>query len=400
MTPNPTDIFDALANQEGAPDEMLAQAVDFLRAERRAMELFEAIKMQVRSRLGLPLISDPNDPLPNEQVERQLETGLLDACREVGAMLIDDGRVSEGWMYLRPLGDLDFARQKFGEIEINDDNYDEMIQVLLHEGVDVGRGYRAVLKQQGTCNGITLFEQAIVSRDKQDRQAAAAELLDHFYDELSDAVRHDIAHRDKENPQAQREDGSSQSLGEMVQTRPWLLGKDGYHLDTSHLAAVVRVSVVLQEPEQWKKARDLAMYGRKLSHQYQYPGNEPFVDFYPNYGVFFDILRGHQVDSGLKLFERKARSVDVGEHGPGAIETYVDLLDRLGRQPQAVQIAVELAPDEIPAQQIVPMLIDVATRSGDASTFEPIKNYCRKKEDVLGYVAVLHAQGTCSSSRS
>ena len=30
-------------------------------------------------------------------------------------------------------------------VEIDEDNYDEMIQVLLHEGVDVRRGYQAVL---------------------------------------------------------------------------------------------------------------------------------------------------------------------------------------------------------------------------------------------------------------
>ena len=38
------------------------------------------------------------------------------------------------------------------------------------------------------------------------------------------------------------------------------------------------------------------------------------------------------VDAGLKLFERKAKSVDTAEHGTTAIETYVDLLDRLGRR--------------------------------------------------------------------
>ena len=38
----------------------------------------------------------------------------------------------------------------------------------------------------------------------------------------------------------------------------------------------------------------------------------------------------------VKQFERKARSVDPVQHGTGAIEIYVDLLDRVGRHADAV----------------------------------------------------------------
>ena len=391
--PAQTGIFESLASHADSPDQMLEKTIGHLRESRRAIELFEAMKMRVRHQLGLSLINHENDPAPDEQVERQLEAGLLDACREAGAMLIADGRVGEGWMYLRPLGDLDFAKRELSSVEINDENYDEMVQVLLHEGVDVARGYGAILKQQGTCNAITLFEQAIVGRSKTDRQAAAAELLEHFYEELSTMVREDIAGRDKENPEALNQDGRPQTLGEMVQTRVWLLAEGGYHLDTTHIAATVRIASVLEDREAWKKARDLTLYGRKLNHQFQYPGDEPFADFYPSFGAFYDVLLGQHVDAGLKLFERKARSVDVAEHGTGAIEAYVDLLDRTGQGAKAVQIAAELVPKDVPAQQIVPMLIEIATRSGDPAAFDPILEYCRGHEDVLGYTAVMHAKG-------
>ncbi|TWU55469.1 hypothetical protein [Rubripirellula reticaptiva] len=389
MSSTKTDVFASLAETRDDPAGMLDRMVEHFRSTRSAMELFEAIKMQIRNRVGLPLVAVEDEPARPEEVERQLELGLLDACRETGTMLIQDGRVGEGWMYLRPTGDIETARKLLNKIEITDDNYDEMIQVLLHEGVDVGRGYQAVIDNQGTCNSITLYEQSIVSRSKADRKAASSCLLEHLYGELLAMVRSDIAQKEGEPPA-----GDDETLGDLIEKRRWILDGGGYHLDTTHLAATVRVATVLDDPAQLKKAWELTQYGRRLNHQFQYPGEEPFVDFYPAYGTFYSILLGENVDAGLKLFERKARAVDVATSGTGAIETYVDLLDRIGRHKDAVLASIELVPGDIPTQRIVPMLIEIANRAktaGDNSAFEPILEYCQQHNDVLGYVAVLHA---------
>ena len=360
--------------------------VDHFRQARRPMEMFEALKMRIRNRLDLPLLAGEHEPTRPEDVERQLEVGLLDACREAGTMLIEDGKVGEGWMYLRPTGDTELAKRLIAGIDITDDNYDEMVQVLLHEGVDVGRGYQAVIDHQGTCNSITVFEQTLVGRSKADRAAAAARLLDHLYTELITLVRGDISRR--EAPAADDE-----TLVDMIEKRRWILDEGGYHLDTTHLSATVRIATVLDEPEQLRKAWELTQYGRRLHHQFQYPGDEPFVDFYPAHATFFSILLGENVEAGLKVFERKARSVDAAEHGTGAVETYVDLLDRVGRQREAVEAAIELVPDELPPQRIVPLLVDIANRCDDSAVecFDAITQYCQKHDDVLGYAAVLHA---------
>lgn len=387
MATTDTDIFAVLDENRQQPSLMIDQMVDHFRESRQPMELFEALKMRIRDQLGLPLVSGENEQSRPEEVERQLEVGLLDACREAGTMLVEDGRVSEGWMYLRPTGDMDLAKRLLSNIEITDDNYDDMIQVLLHEGVDVGRGYQAVIDHQGTCNSITLYEQAIVSRSKADRQTASSRLLQHLYDELITLVRGDIVQ--KEAPA-----GEDETLAEMIEKRRWIMEGGGYHLDTTHLASTVRVAAILDDPALLRKAWELTQYGRRLNHQFQYPGEEPFVDFYPAYSTLFSTLLGENVDAGLKVFERKARSVDVGQHGTAAIETYVDLLDRVGRPREAIEAAIELVPDELPPQRIVPLLIDIADRareSGEAEAFEPILQYCKKHNDVLGYAAVLHA---------
>ncbi|QDT03171.1 hypothetical protein K227x_15530 [Rubripirellula lacrimiformis] len=385
----PAEIFASLAQHRSEPAVMLDQMIEHFRQERSAMELFEAMKMRVRHQVGLPLVPFGEEPARSEEVERQLELGLLQACREAGTILVQDGRVAEGWMYLRPTADMELARELISKIEITDDNYDDMIQVLLHEGVDVARGFQAVIDHQGTCNSVTLYEQSIVARSMPDRKAASTCLLNHLYGELCSLVRSDIAQKDGEPPA-----GEDESLGDMIESRRWILEGGGYHLDTTHLAATVRVATVLDDPALLKKAWELTQYGRRLHHQFQYPGDEPFVDFYPAYGAFYSVLLGQNVDAGLKLFQRKASTVDVAEHGTGAIETYVDLLDRIGRHGEAVTAAIELVPADVPAQRIVPMLIEIAGRAkdaGDPTAFESLLAYCQQREDVLGYAAALHA---------
>jgi hypothetical protein len=386
MTEISTSIFDTLRECDGPPRALLEQLVEYFRREQKPMELFEARKMVVRDKLGLPLIQTDQEPPRPDEIERQLELGLLDACREAGEMLIRAGRVFEGYTYLRPTGDNALIRTLVNEVEITDDNYDEMQRVLLHEGIDVGRGFQAVLDHQGTCNSITLFDQALAGRSKADRQAAGERLLNHFYNELTELVRADITSRDKAPD-------PGESLDEMLSKRPWVLKDGGYHLDTTHLSSTVRIASSLSDPALLKKAWELTQYGKQLHHQFQYPGDEPFVDFYPAYAAFYSILLGEHVDAGLKLFERKARSVDTDQHGTGAIETYVDLLDRVGRHSEAIRIAIELVPQDVPPQTIVPMLLEIAKRAseaGDESGYATIMDYCCDKDDPLGFAIAKH----------
>ncbi len=387
MTTTETDIFAVLNSQRGQPAEMLDRMIEHFRQSRQPMELFEALKMRIRHQLGLPLVAKEDDVSRPDEVERQLEIGLLDACREAGTMLIEDGKIGEGWMYLRPTGDQQFAKKLIDNVQITEDNYDEMTQVLLHEGVDVRRGFQAILDQQGTCNSITVYDQFLAQRSQADRKAAAECLLEHFYSELTEMVRDDIVRR--EAPA-----GDDETLADMIESRPWILGEGGYHLDTTHLSAVVRIASSLEDPALLRKAWELTQYGRRLHHQFQYPGDEPFVDFYPSYATFYATLLGENVDAGLKVFQRKARSVDAAQHGTAAVETYVDLLDRVGRSAEAVQAAIDLVPDDVPPQRIVPLLLDIASRApADSKVYDAVLGYCEKHHDVLGYAAVLHAAG-------
>ena len=100
------------------------------------MELFEALKMRIRHQLGFPLVAKEDEASRPDEVERQLEVGLLDACREAGTMLIEDGKVGEGWMYLRPTGD-----QRVGE-KIDRQRRDQRRQLRRNDSSVVARRSR------------------------------------------------------------------------------------------------------------------------------------------------------------------------------------------------------------------------------------------------------------------
>jgi len=379
---NPPVIFSRLAQQRDDPTAMIETTISHYRDAGRPLELFEALKMRIRNRLGLPLIAPEDEPRQSDDVDRQLEAGLLDACRETGEMLLGQGRIREGWMYMRPTGDTARAAELIGHVDATEDNYEDLIAVLLHEGVDIARGYQLLIDRNGTCNSITTFEQAIAGREKRDRMAAARVLLNHFYSELCESVRGDIARH--EAPA-----GADETLGEMLAKRKWILSDGGYHLDTTHLASVLRIARVLDDSQSLTRAWELAQYGRRLHHQFQYPGDEPFVDFYPSHLAFYSILLGRDVDAGLAVFERKMAASDPAISGTAPMEVYTELLDRVGRSAQAIDIALRHVPDDVPSPRMVPPLLEMANRCGH---FAPILEYCIQKNDLLGYAATATAE--------
>ncbi len=389
MTTTADALHAQLLERRESPAEVVRQLLAHYRAAGMPVELFEAMKMSTRLALGLPAVASADEDTLSPAIERQLEDGLLQGCREAGAMMIRQGRVLEGWMYLRPVGDRAMVRKLLADIPIDEENYDAMIQVLVHEAIDVGRGYAAVIDQQGTCNSITLYEQTISQFSLSDRQAAASVLLNHFYDELFSLVKQDVASRDA--PAQKTPIADDESLGQVVQTRPWILSEGGYHLDTTHLASTVRIAGVLTDPADLQKASDLTAYGHRLHHQFQYPGEEPFVDFYPAYAAFYRVLLGQDVSDGLQLFRRKAHNVDPLVAGTGAIETYTELLARSGQPMQAIREMIELMPADVPTQHYFGSLLQHLGEVPEAdrpAARKLLQDFCLDRGDLLGFAAV------------
>ena len=85
--------------------------------------------------------------------------------------------------------------------------------------------------------------------------------------------------------------------------REWLFQDNAYHIDTTHLASTVRIARVLADPADLRLALDLTEYGRRLSQQFQYQGDEPFVETYPSHALYFQALLGENVEEALAYFQ-------------------------------------------------------------------------------------------------
>lgn len=382
-------MLEQLADKEGL-QAAAQELVERMRQQKLYPELFEARKMLHRVELGLPPVQvDPigaqgkksgaiqQDP----QVQDELDKRLLDACREVGGGLMRSGRLQEGWMYLRAVGDDAFASEAMAAVDPTQDNLDLLLNLYVHEGVDIGRGTELCLKMRGTCNTITMLDSIVAMRGRSDQQAAVEALVKHVHQELLANLIADVTRR---MPQVQAPE--ERSIVAWLGLAPGLLRDGTYHLDTTHLASTVRFARVLDDPSTLKLAADLAEYGRQLHAQYQYSSEEPFADLYPMSLAWFRALLGEHVDAALRVFRQKAESIDLEEHGTIGIETYADLLARIGRPDEAGKYLIRTMPDGMRPFGVAPSLIELSSASGE---FQPMKDHAKQRGDLIGFAAAL-----------
>lgn len=366
------------------------ELVERMRRQELFPELFEARKMLHRVELGLPPVHVDNVGLHSSKsgeakidprVQDELDRRLLDACREVGGGLMRLGRLQEGWMYLRAVGDDAYASEAMAGIEPTQDNLDLLLNLYVHEGINIGRGTELCLKMRGTCNTITMLDSVVAMRGRTDQQAAVEALVKHVHQELLANLIADIKRR-----KSDVQEPSDQTIGSWLGLMPGLLKDGTYHLDTTHLASTVRFARVLDDPQSLRLAADLAEYGRQLHAQYQYSSEEPFADLYPMSLAWFRALLGEHVEAALRVFRQKAESLDVQEHGSIGIETYADLLARIGRSGEAAKYLMKTMPEGMRPYGVAPSLIELASNSGE---FDPMKEHARARGDLIGFAAAV-----------
>ena len=398
-TPNSTDLFDMLKNTVAAqgPKAGAILLAETMRREKKYPELFEALKMLHRLELGLPAVhtdlSGAHEQtelnLLSPEIQDQLDKRILTACSEVGVALMREGKLQEGWMYLRAVGDRPLTAEAMREVPVTQDNLDTVLGLLVHEAIDIGRGTKLSLEMRGTCNTITMLDSAVAMRGRAEQQAAVSTLVEHVHGELLASVKADIIRREKLD--ASSSIHTEQSIEALLATRPALLRDGTYHLDTSHLASTVRFARILDSHQHLRLALDIAQYGRQLHPQYHYPSEEPFADLYPMSIAMFRALLGEHIDAALKLFLQKSESLDPQEHGTVAIETYADLLTRVGRPGEAMQFLIKKMPRGMRPFGIAPSLLELAEASHD---FQPMLDHASQRGDLVGYAAALLQSAT------
>ena len=113
--------------------------------------------------------------------------------------------------------------------------------------------------------------------------------------------------------------------------------------------------------------------------------------------AMFRALLGEHVDAALKMFLQKAESLDPQEHGTVAIETYADLLTRVGKPAEAMQFLIKKMPQGMRPFGIAPSLLELAVASHD---FQPMLNQAMERRDLVGYAAALLQSVTISEAKS
>ena len=185
-------FFDDLqaAADSGGASAVFRRLAERLRDERKYHELFDAPLMEAHHAHALPLtLGGSLDDLA-EPVRTEMENAYVAACREVGNLFLAAGQVREAWMYLRPTGDRQVVADALAALPRDAENYEEIIEVALYEGVCPRLGFQYVLEHYGTCNAITLYDGQMHGRPKTDRQAVAALLVEHLHGELSRNMPH------------------------------------------------------------------------------------------------------------------------------------------------------------------------------------------------------------------
>ena len=392
MTSMTSSVFEELNERftTGGAEAAFGRLAERLREEERYHELFDARLMEGRYRLGLPVILTSGLDDLEEPMRTRVEGAYLDACREVGQLLLDKGRIREAWMYLRPVGDKAAVAAAIGRTSPSDENVEEIIEVALHEGVNPRYGFELVLGHYGTCNAITMFDSVMHNKPIADRREVAELLVRRLHGELTRNLQSEIAKQEGAQP-------GEKSIHDLVADRDWLFAADNYHIDTSHLHAVVRFARYLTAAEPLALAVDLTEYGRRLSRQYQYAGEEPFVDSQATHAMFFRAQLGEEVAQALACFREKAETLPAAEHGAGPAEVYVALLSRLGRYREALDALAALVPAGTQTSGFAPTMIELARLAGD---YERLMEICESRGDLLGFTAGLVENQLQTSGKS
>jgi hypothetical protein len=362
------------AVESGGVEAACDALVEIFKSKKRYHELFDTRLLQTRQRLGLPVTAKSDlDDVPEER-RNQVEEGYLDACREVGKMLLDEGDIRTAWMYLRTAGETGMMRAALERIEPDEMNTEAIVEAALYEGLHIERGFRLVLEHYGTCNAITTYESALHGRKLEDQRLVAGMLVEWLHNELLENLL-----SESDSGDAPRQAGAIRNL---VAGQEDAFGEYTTHIDTSHLSSVVRFARIVENESQLALALDLTEYGARLHKNLQQEHDPPFADYYAHHRLFYGAQIGENVDLAIDHFRTEAEKSEVEVETTMAVEVYVVLLARIGRWSEAIEAAVTLIPPGIQTTGFAPSLIELARSAGEYGRHSEV---CRERGDLLGF---------------
>ena len=381
MTDPIYDDLESLQKSKGAAAALERLIIEF--SERKDYHrLFDVLLLQKRYEMGLPLARVTSlEDVPESQ-QQEFEDHYVAAARRVGKALLDDNNISQAWLYFRTIREPDAVATVLDKIDpkaADLQNVEELIAIALYEGAHPVKGIELMLASRGTCNTITAFDQQLQQLKPEQRTEAAAILVRHLYGDLRASVSREIERKEAAAPPEE------QSLSELLKGRDWLFDDGNYHIDVSHLSSVVRFARLLEagSPE-LDRAIQLAEYGSKLSSQFQYPSDPPFDEYYPAHSRFFHVLADKGRDEAIAWFRSRIDSQPDEQDQKLIAFVLTDLLLRIGRTGDAVELAEKHLSGLEDASGF-----SFAKLCHDAGRLDLLRRVARERGDLVGYAAAL-----------
>jgi hypothetical protein len=324
--------------------------------------LFETAISRVRHRLGLPLIETENVADLTHDQRSIYESAFRDAAREAGELCLANGDIVNAWPYFKAIGE---PAQIADAIErvVGGENLDRVIEIAFQEGANPRRGFELILEHRGICSAITWFGGM---QGRANRQAGLRLLVQALYREISDAMKRTIGQREGAEPATDR-------IAELIAGRDWLFEGMSTYADATHVASILRYAPELEDEASLRMTVELAEYGQRLDPMYHFRGDPPFEDTYRDIGVYLRALLGQDVDSSIAHFRAKI----AGPEDTLAAEVLINLLSRLKRYAEAIQVSVEYLPEAaLPLCQL-------------AGDFAALRTIAEQRNDTLAFAAAI-----------
>jgi hypothetical protein len=204
-------------------------------------------------------------------------------------------------------------------------------------------------------------------------------LLRKLHGDLVESLRHAIAQHEGQPPE-------SRNITQLITGRDWLFEDNNYHVDTSHLAAVIRFSIDLSDRATLLRAVELAEYGKRLSPLFHYKGTAPFEDVYVDYGMYLETLLGDDVERGIGHFRQKLATAGSDEAAVSPAQTLVNLLARLHRYSEAIDVWLDHLAGVDPGYLNCPTAVQLCAMAGDHGR---MKEVARRQQDLISYAAAV-----------
>ncbi len=305
----------------------------------------------------------------------------VEAIRHVGGRLLSRGNIVAAWPYFRAIGEKEpivSALESYTPGE-GDESVGHVVEVAFNQGAHPRRGFELILDHFGVCSAISAFEG--LPQDDTIRLSATEALVNRLHADLVASLRAEIERQGHPAPP------EGVSISQLIEGRTWLFEEEAYHLDVSHLGAVVRIAVLAEDRTTLENAVELTEYGRHLSPRHQYEGEPPFERLYEDHGIYLRALLDRDADVAIAHFRAKLPPADPdGEGVTTAAQILVRLLVRLGRLEEAIAISDEHLSGVPEGMLMVPGLSQLCARAG---RMDRLAETSRRIGDPVRYAAAI-----------